>query len=146
MKHPQSLAEELYPHFPTPKMKSIKDNACCAFTLLWWLGIDCDDIDAIMIISDLIKSHALDEDCTVYWAACIKQLTGRDVESVEKPAITNIKKIKERTIVRYEKGKVGHWVGVENGKIVFNSLDHSKCVEEGKPTEARIIKIKGGLK
>lgn len=146
MKHPQTLAEELYPHFPTPKLKSIKDYACCAFTLLWWLGIDCEDIDAIMTVSDLIKSHALDEDCTVYWGACIKQLTGRELESLDKVPITSIKKIKERTIVRFMRGKVGHWVGVENGKIVFNSLAYSKCVEEGKPTEARIIKLKGGIK
>ena len=29
------------------------------------------------------------------------------------------------------------------GKVVFNSLKYSKCVSEGKATEARIIKIKG---
>ena len=143
MKNPQTLAEELYPHFPTPKLKSIKDYACCAFTLLWWLGIDCDDITAIMTVSDLIKSHALDEDCTVYWAKCIQQLTGREMESLEKVSISSIKKIKEKTIVRFMNGKSGHWVGVEDGKVVFNSLVYSKCVAEGKPTEARIIKIKG---
>lgn len=146
MNHPQTLAEELYKHFPTPKLKSIKDYACCAFTLLWWLGIDCDDTTAIMTVSDLIKSHALDEDCTVYWGECIRQLTGREMESLERPQITSIKKIKERTIVRFMNGKNGHWVGVENGKVVFNSLAYSKCVAEGKPTEARIIKIKGGVK
>ena len=143
MKNPQTLAEELYPHFPTPKLNSIKDYACCAFTLLWWLGIDCDDITAIMTVSDLIKSHALDEDCTVYWAKCIQQLTGREMESLEKVSISSIKKIKEKTIVRFMNGKSGHWVGVEDGKVVFNSLVYSKCVAEGKPTEARIIKIKG---
>ena len=143
MKNPQTLAEELYPHFPTPKLKSIKDYACCAFTLLWWLGIDCDDITAIMTVSDLIKSHALDEDCTVYWAKCIQQLTGREMESLEKVSISSIKKIKEKTIVRFMNGKSGRWVGVEDGKVVFNSLVYSKCVAEGKPTEARIIKIKG---
>ena len=146
MKNPQTLAEELYPHFPTQKLKSIKDYACCAFTLLWWLGIDCDDITAIMTVSDLIKSHALDEDCTVHWAKCIEQLTGRQMESLEKVQISSIKKIKERTIVRFIKNSAGHWVGVENGKVVFNSLAYSKCVAEGKPTEARIIKIKGGIK
>ena len=143
MKNPQTFAEELYKHFPTPKLKSIKEYGCCAFTLLWWLGIDCDDITAIMTVSDLIKSHALDEDCTVYWGECIRQLTGREMESLEKVQITSIKKIKEKTIVRFMNGKAGHWVGVENGKVVFNSLAYSKCVAEGKPTEARIITIKG---
>ena len=143
MKNPQTLAEELYKHFPTPQLKSIRDYACCAFALIWWLGIECSDTDAIILVSDLIKSGALDVDCTVYWAKCIKQLTGRDMESLEKVSVTNLKKIKDRTIVRFMNGKTGHWVGVENGKVVFNSLAYSKCVAEGKPTEARIIKIKG---
>lgn len=146
MTHPQTLAEELYKHFPTPRLKSIKEYACCAFTLLWWLGIDCDDITAIMTVSDLIKSHALDEDCTVYWGESILQLTGREMESLEKVTITSIKKIKERTIVRFTNGNAEHWVGVENGKVVFNSLAYSNCVAKGKPAEARIIKIKGGIK
>ncbi len=143
MKNPQTLAEELYKHFPTPKLKSIKDYACCAFTLLWWLGIDCDDTTAIMTVSDLIRSHALDEDCTVYWAECIRQLTGREMESLEKVPITSIKKIKEKTIVKYVNGKTGHWVGVQDGKIVFNSKAYSVTVEKGKPAEMRVIKIKG---
>lgn len=143
MKNPQTLAEELYKHFPTPKLKSIKEYACCAFTLLWWLGIDCDDTTAIMTVSDLIKSHALDEDCTVYWAECIRQLTGREMESLEKVPITSIKKIKEKTIVKYANDKTEHWVGVQDGKIVFNSKAYSVTVEKGKPAEMRVIKIKG---
>ena len=143
MQNPQTLAEELYKHFPTPKLKSIKSYACCAFTLMWWLGIDCDDTTAIMTVSDLIKSHALDEDCTVYWGECIRQLTGREMESLEKVQISSIKKIKEKTIVRFMIGKTGHWVGIQNGKVAFNSLAYSRCVAEGKPTEARIITIKG---
>lgn len=142
MKNPQSLAEELYKHFPIPKLKSIAENACCAFTLIWWLGLDVSDIDAIMLVSDLIKEHALDEDCTVYWAECIKRITGRAMTGFEKKPITTIKNIKEKTIVKFTQGKKGHWVGVENGKVVFNSLSYSNCVENGKPTECRIIKIK----
>jgi hypothetical protein len=143
MKNPQTLAEELYKHFPTPKLKSIKDYACCVFTLFWYLGIDCSDIDAIMMVSDLIDKKALDPDCTVYWAKCIYQLTGREMESLEKVPFTNLKKIKGRAIVRFTKGQTGHWVGVEDGKVVFNSLKKSVCVNDGKPSEMRVIKIKG---
>ena len=143
MKNPQSLAEELFKHFHDPKLKAIKDYACCAFSLIYWLGIDCEDVDAVMLVSDLINKHALDTDCTVYWSECIKQLTGREMESLEKVQIKDIKKIKEKTIVKFTNGKYSHWVVVENGKIVFNSLKYSNCVENGKPTEARIIKIKG---
>lgn len=143
MKNPQTLAEELYKHFHDQKLKSIKEYACCAFTLIWWLGIDCSDIDAIMLVSDLINSKALDPDCTVYWADCIRQLTGREMESLEKVPITSISKIKNKTIVKYTCGKKSHWVGVEAGKVVFNSLKYSNCVTNGKPTEMRLIKIKG---
>ena len=143
MKNPQTLAEELYKHFPTPKLKSIKDYACCAFSFIYWLGLDLSDIDAIMLVSDLINEHALDSDCTVYWAECIRKLTGREMLSLEKKNITSIKNIKEKTIVKFTRGKVGHWVVVEEGKVVFNSLSFSRCVEEGKPAECRIIKIKG---
>ena len=143
MKNPQTLAEELYKHFPTPKLKAIKDYACCAFTLIWWLGIDCSDVDAIMLVSDLMKHNALDVDCTVIWSLCIKQITGREMESLEKVQIKDIKKIKERTIVKFSNGGYSHWVGVEGGKVFFNSLKYSNCVANGKPTEARIIKIKG---
>ena len=143
MKKPQSLAEELYKHFPTSKLKAIKDYACCAFSLIYWLGIDCSDVDAVMLVSDLMKHNALDVDCTVYWAECIKQLTGREMESLEKVQIKDIKKIKEKTIVKFSNGGYSLWVVVENGKVVFNSLKYSKCVSEGKPTEARIIKIRG---
>lgn len=143
MKNPQSLAEELYKHFHDQKLKAIRDYACCAFSLIYWLGIDCSDVDAIMLVSDLMNHKALDVDCTVYWAECIKQLTGREMESLEKVQIKDLKKIKEKTIVKFSNGGYSHWVVVENGKVVFNSLKYSKCVSEGKPTEARIIKIKG---
>ena len=143
MKNPQSLAEELYKHFHDQKLKAIKDYACCAFSLIYWLGIDCSDIDAIMLVSDLMNHKALDPDCTVYWAECIKQLTGREMESLEKVQIKDLKKIKEKTIVKFSNGGYSHWVVCENGKVVFNSLQYSNCVTKGKPTEARIIKIKG---
>ena len=143
MKNPQSLAEELYKHFPTEKLKSIKNSACCIFTLFWYLDLDFNDTEAIMTVSDLINSKALDPDCTVYWNACIKQLTGRELISLEKVKISNIKCIKEKTIVKFSKGKLCHWVGVENGKVVFNSLNYSNCVENGEPTECRILKISG---
>lgn len=143
MKNPQTLAEELYKHFPDKKLKAIKDYACCAFSLIWFLGLDPSDIDAIMLVSDLMNEKALDDECTVYWAECIKKITGREMLSLEKKNITTIKNIKEKTIVKFTRGKIGHWVGVENGKVVFNSLSFSRCVAEGKPTECRIIKIKG---
>ncbi len=141
MKNPQTLAIELNKDFPNPRLKAIGDYACCAFTLLWCLGIEPDDITAIQTVSDLMKDGALDNECTVYWADCIENLTGRKLKKLEKVPITSIKKIKNRTPVFYTYNGKGHWVGVENGRIAFNSLKESVCVSQGKPTEMRVIYI-----
>lgn len=59
MKCPQDLATELYKHFPNEKLKMIKDYACCAFSLIWYLGLDPSDVDAIMLVSDLMDSKEI---------------------------------------------------------------------------------------
>jgi hypothetical protein len=143
MKNPQTLAERLYEHFPNKKLKAIKDYACCAFTLLWCLGLEPEDPDAIISISKLMDKGILDDECTVYWQRAVEYLTGRKV-TVEFVNITDIKKIKNRTPVRYVYGKKAHWVGVEDGKIKFNSLSYSNCVENGKPDTMRVLKFTGG--
>ena len=60
MKNPQTLAERLYEHFPNKKLKAIKDYACCAFTLLWCLGLEPEDPDAIISISKLMDKGILE--------------------------------------------------------------------------------------
>ena len=145
MKNPQTLAEKLYVQFPTPKLKSIKENACCAFTFMWCMGYEPDDAEAIITVGKMIDKGILDQDCTVYWDKMSRFISGRGC-SKENVDITTIKGIKERTPVRYvytdKNGKKhGHWVGVENGKIKFNSLESSESVKQGKPTEMRVLKI-----
>ena len=143
MKHPQSLAAELYSHFPTKNLKSIKEYGCCAFVLMWCLGIEPDDdAEAVMTVDRLIQAKALKEDCTVKWAEAIRQLTGREMRAVDFVNITSILHIKDRCPVRYDHNGKSHWVGVENGKVAFNPLKHSVCVESGKPATMRIIHIK----
>ena len=141
MNHPQSLAEKLYQQFPCTKLKSIKENACCILTLMWCLGIEPDDCEAIMTVGRMLDKKVLDSDCTVYWNKCSLYLTGKplNVQFAEITDKKQLKKIKERTPVYFEYNGKGHWVGVEQGKIGFSSLDHSVCVEKGKPTKARIL-------
>lgn len=144
MKHPQSLAAELYSHFPAKNLKSIKEYGCCAFVLMWCLGIEPDDdAEAVMTVDSLIQAKALKEDCTVKWAEAIRQLTDREMRAVDFVNITSILHIKDRCPVRYDHNGKSHWVGVENGKIAFNPLKRSVCVESGKPSTMRIIHIKG---
>lgn len=145
MKHPQTLAEKLYQQFPTAKLKSISKYACCAFTFMWCMGIEPDDAEAIITVGYMIDKGVIDTDCCVYWGAMSKYLSGREC-SIEKIKINSISKIKERTPVKFErtyfdkngnKQKSEHWIGVENGKVCFNSITDSICVKEGKPVEMR---------
>ena len=146
MKHPQTLAEKLYQQFPTMKLKSIKDYACCAFTLMWALGYEPDDAEAVLTAGYMIDKKVIDIDCTVYWAKSAEYLTGRkiSVEFKEIKDLKEIKNIKGRIPVKYSYNGKSHWVGVENGRVKFNALEKSLCVDKGKPVTARILTIDGG--
>lgn len=150
MKNPQTLAEKLYQQFPTAKLKSIQKFACCAFTFMWCMGIEPDDAEAIITVGYMIDKGVIDPDCTVYWNKVSEYLSGRKckVEFIDITDPKQIKKIKERTPVKFErtyfdkngnKQKSEHWVGIENGKIAFNSLEKSLTVAEGKPVTMRKI-------
>ena len=144
MRTPQSLAVELYNHFPAKNLKAIRDNGCCAFVLLWCLHIEPDnDVDAILILDDLIHKKAIKDDCTVKWADAIRSLTGREMESIDFVDIRSIRSIHDRTPVRFDFNGHSHWVGVENGKVAFNPLIYSNCVSYGEPKTKRVFKIKG---
>lgn len=142
MNNPQSLCKEIQ---KIKHLDAIEKYGCCAFVFMWCLGIDPTDITAIQTIDDLITTKVIDSECTVDWAKMGKALTGRDIE-VEKVPINNILSIKERTPVMYSYKDKHHFVGVENGMIVFNPLEESYCVNNGRPTEMRVIKIKGWVK
>lgn len=141
MKHPQTYCWEIRQKLTPARLETIYNYGCCAFVLLWCLGIEPEDFTAIELISDMIDAGVIEKDCTVHWAEACKFLTGRDI-SVEFKDIKILKGIKERTPVRYDyKGK-SHWVGVERGMIAFNPLEYSQCVDKGRPVTARLLKLK----
>ncbi len=140
MNNPQSLAIELKDTISPERLESIGRYGCCAFVLLWCLGLEPEDIDAIKTLNNMINAGVIEKDCTVKWAEAVQYLTGRRI-TVEFKDIKDLRGIRERTPVRYDyKGK-GHWVGVENGMIKFNPLVYSQCVDKGRPVTARIIKL-----
>lgn len=137
MKFPQSTALEL-----ADNIKEIGKNGCLAMCYIFCAGIDPEnEIEYLRIVNNAIKADILAKDCTVKDAEkFIQWLTGRKT-SVSKKTIAGVDSIESPTPVRYRAdGKEGHWVVVENGKIVFNSLANSINVAKGKPVEARIIK------
>ena len=148
MKQPQKLALELNEIFPNSKMRAIGDYACCCLTLMWYLDLDMSDIDAIITVAGLINKKVnndicLDDECTVHWYPLVKALTGRDLESVSEQAITSIKGIKGKAIVKFKNGNKYHWGGVKNGRVVYDSLGSSVTIAQGQPVLIKVLKIKG---
>lgn len=141
MNQPQKLAEELNKEFSNPKLEAIGKFSCCVLTLMWYLGIDQSDIDAIMTVASLIDSKVIDDECLVYWFPTVKALTGRDLKDVSETPITTIKKIKGKAIVKFQNGSQYHWGGVENGKVVFDPKGNSKTIAEGKPVLIKVLKF-----
>ena len=141
MKYPQTLAREFCSVISPTRLETIGKYGCCAFVLLWCLGIEPDNMEAIELVNDMINAGVIEKDCTVHWVEAVKFLTGRDI-TVEFKNIKDILSIKDRTPVRYDYKGQGHWVGVERGMIAFNPLKQSNCVDKGVPVTARIIKLK----
>lgn len=143
MKNPQTVAKRIYEEFKLPMFRPLADYSCCALALLWVLHVDEDDIGALKVISTMIERKVLRSDCTVLWYEAVEFLTGRKPKQVKFKKIKSLKGLKDRCEVLYEYTengeKHGHWVGVENEKIAFSSIETSMSVKFGKPTEARII-------
>lgn len=135
---PQTMARTLAQSFSDPKLKAIGDFGCCAFTALWIMGIE-GDIGNICILGNQI-GKSLDGECTVFWKKFFKNVSGKDIE-VEFLKINSLADVKKygRCEVKYVYNGSYHWVGVERGKVAYNSLAHSECLKYGTPTEARII-------
>ena len=81
------------------------------------------------------------KDCFVNDAISLMKVANpKKVYSVVKKDVSSIAGIKLGA-VRYSYNGYSHWVLIEDGKIVFNSLEDSKCVEYGTVKEARLITI-----
>lgn len=127
------FAESLARNFTT--------NLCLFYCYLFCIGIDFATAeDAFEEADKRRRQGILGNDGTVLDA---ERLLGAFLgykPSVTKQEITSIGGITKKTPVRYDYNGHSHWVVVENGKIVFNSIENSVCVAKGKPVTARIIK------
>lgn len=118
---------------------SIGAGGCLFFCYLYCSGAYTSESDALKKAAEAIENGTIEKDCTVSHPERIfYENAGRRVRILRKK-ISSLDEIKEKTPVNFVNGQFNHWVVVENGKIVFNSLEKSVCVAKGKPTEARII-------
>lgn len=133
------------------KFKNISDTCCLALTylsLVYWtvINLDNDELET-KVVSTLMKAlddrNLLEDDATVVDAdKFIKYCTGIDVK-VTKRKINSLSEIKEDEVaaVNYVYNGHNHWVGCIGPKVVYNSLEESKCLSLGNPVDARIIEV-----
>lgn len=128
---------------PQTRALMIGKYGCLAMCYLYCMGIVPEsEGEMIKHISTAIDKGLLDSECTVLDAsALLKFFTGRDY-CVEKKSISDIDEVKGATPVRFTHNGAGHWVVVENGRIVFNSIADSVCVLQGHPDTARVITLR----
>ena len=139
MNYPQTLAKELLS--VANNLEAISKYGCLAMCYLYCVGIQDNALEYIKIVSDCMDKGFLDNECTVLDAEkYLEYITGRKFK-VSKRQFNNLKDIKNPSPVKYTFNGVSHWVVVENGKIVFNSLLNSNCVNKGKPATKENTRI-----
>lgn len=83
-------------------------------------------IDDDMFVTDAVK--------------LLEYLDPTNKYTVAKKDITSMTELKgTKGTVRFDYNGFSHWVYQEDGIILFDSLDNSKCRKYGKPVSARII-------
>lgn len=134
----QTACMEMAKRFQDEKLEMIGKYGCCAFVALWIMGIE-GDYQNICLLADCM-GKSLENDCTVKWYDFFLTCSGRKVK-VEFREINDLMELVDvdRCAVRYDYNGKSHWVGVEHGRIAYNSLESSQCVTKGKPVTARII-------
>lgn len=106
------------------------------------------DITETEMFNVLWKAAAMgiinaEDECFVSDAIALMRLVNPNKKyTVIKQSISSLEDLKGKlAAVNFKNMGYNHFVLVEDGKIIFNSLEDSKCVKYGKPTTARIITI-----
>lgn len=140
MTYPQTQAQILAKTFDSKILKNIGDNGCLALCVIEKLKPGLENIEGLELVAREI-GKSLDKDCTVIWKDFVESFGKKfvGVRFLDIRGLDDIKDCTESVFVRFDKGNKSHWVLVEKGKPIFNSLVHSECVEHGKATKVRIL-------
>ena len=129
--------------FPQTAIKKFNDSTCLFMCYLYCIGIEPDKLSSWMrYYADALDKGVLSEEGYVLDGEKLLYLLTGKKYTIEKAAIDSIKDLKGPYPVQYVCGDYGHFVVVENGEIVFNPLEYSNCVTNGRPASARILKLK----
>ena len=116
-------------------LKKLADGCCLALCYCELWGIH-NDLDKVKIIAECLRQGFVELDGTVVNPIGLAKLCGH-------MEVIDIKKAKtydghDTVIANFTHAGYNHFVLVKEGKVIWNSLEHSKCVENGKIESFRI--------
>ncbi len=117
------------------KIKELADGICLALCYCELWGIH-NDGDKLKIIAEAVRQGYINWDGTVVNPIGLAKLCGHtEVKDIRK-ATTYIGS--DTVVANFTFNGFNHFVLVKNGEVVWNSIEHSKCVENGNIESFRI--------
>ena len=117
--------------------EKIGESGCCLLSFLYAIGVD--PILAIIDYDDLVKNGLIATDCTIQ--DYVKLAKYFKVACSIMYSSNTLAYIKDKMYLgRWTRNGYNHFVVMKNGKVVWNPLDVSKCVNEGTLSDIRVIK------
>ena len=119
---------------------TLGEYGCNLFSFYYCLGLDTSEV--LKDFHTLIENKFIMKDCTITNYDGLAKYKGKFVDVVWTKPSNYIKDVPY--IGRFERinsngEKIHHFVAMKNEKVIFNSLDVSHCVNEGKLVDIRKI-------
>lgn len=122
------------------KIKELADGLCLALCYCEMWGIH-EDSDKLKIIAEALRRGYIEWDGTVVNPIGIAVLCGHNEVRDIKRATTYDGN--DTVVANFTHNGFNHFVLVKNGKVVWNSLEKSVCVQNGHIESYRIPVIRG---
>ena len=117
--------------------EKIGESGCCLLSFLYAIGVD--PILAIIDYDDLVKNGLIATDCTIQDYVKLSKYFKVDCSLIY--SSNPLAYIKDKMYLgRWTRNGYNHFVVMKNGKVIWNPLDVSKCVNEGTLSDIRVIK------
>ena len=117
--------------------EKIGESGCALLSFLYAIGVD--PILAIIDYDDLVKNKLIATDCTIQDYVKLAKYFKVDCSLIY--SSNPLAYIKDKMYLgRWTRNGYNHFVVMKNGKVFWNPLDVSKCVNEGVLSDIRVIK------
>jgi len=114
---------------------TLGETGCCLFSFLYALGLD--PALAVGDFGVLVHDGCIASDCTIQDYKKLALHYGHHVDVQWKKPDEYIPGA--MYLGRWVRGAYNHFVVMKDGKVVWNPLDHSKCVDEGVLKDIRVV-------